>query len=1217
MKQAIVNFCKSTDTGLFLLDMPTGFGKTYSVLEFMVDYYDSPEFKDKKIFFVTTLKKNLPDKELREHFAKRGKADDYDKYCLRIEANADMVVEKLDELYRARKIPAAITMKQEFKDLHGSVKLLNEYRDKKRELKGTSKDIINVLCKNAEDAIRKQQEGAFRKVIESELKQFRTPKEKLKNIANNLDYHWIGELYPAVYTREKRIVFMSMDKFFLGNTTIIEPTYSFYNNDITKNAIIFIDEFDATRDRLLNQIITRGLENHIDYLGLFHRVYASLKTRDFPAELTTASKLQQAYLDEHKNAKNPTEIIEGFGGVFDETYDRFAMQYSFKTEEDGKGDRSRNFIFNDLQFHSVFEGENAFIDIDTDMKAKQNWLRFTKRRPTEKEGGVLSLLASVKGCLTYFQNGARNLSFNYKHHKDEDKRPGDDDYTFENAIESVLTEFHLSREQIRYLKPIVMGGQVKSKKDKKDSNGKMSLKYFDRSVYNRGFRYYDFIDDPNHSMRSEIQLFDFQDSPERILLHLSEKAQIIGISATATLDTVVGNYDLEYLQRMLQDKYYVMPEADRCRLQESFQTFVANYDKVNIHVEPVSYNADDRVELSEIFNGNEALITKYAEKLSISFERVEYAKNNFIRVVKVMKAFILNDSVKSFLCLNNKLPQENKGLFDIKLLEEFADAIIKLYGIKGLKGKDLLYSINSEDYDAKRAEFIQRLSKGEKLFVISSYNTVGAGQNLQYKAPGNATIVAVNDYDRGDMEKDFDCIYLEKPTNLLVNVDSKKGIEAEDLIRFVYALHDEFGKYIRVKFKQYSIDEVLEYKRASLELYKDIVKKEVLNSGINIVDAVHTETSEDYLQDVADGINKIIPEAKCSVGKRLSKKKLNVRYIHDKSFYSDSEVDPHQESMEDYVVQHITVENFKHQSSAAVYNILKELVIKKDIAIGKITLVDWSQYGYKADWLFGVVVDGTYYFMTIHPDGSFKIEALKRNLFTMTEYDKYMDYFGLNEENKNDYRGVIGLVKDAEGNINLIKDTNMYSMPDYTAMGDVLKNVASEGRFPGKDVVTWLRLVMDTTDKIKVHAELDIVIPHIDVNAEYTKANVMGLFKGITTKKEVVRYVFENTGIMLYAYLRGEEERREYLSGNIDINYFDYDDTHAKYSVGEIGNGMKYTIERASVVREIQAVEGSKLIFKKVLPLMGVEFVRYGMLTVVPFPFKYLREYIVKEEKSV
>ena len=788
MKQAIVNFCKAMDTGLFLLDMPTGFGKTYSVLDFMVDNYDSPEFKDKKIFFVTTLKKNLPDKELREHFAKRGKAGDYDKYCLRIDANVDMVVEKLDELYRARKIPPTITMKQEFKDLHGSVKLLNEYGDKKCELKGTSRDIINVLCKSAEDVIRKQQEGAFRRVIESELKQFKTPKEKLKNIANNPDYQWIGELYPAVYTREKRIFFMSMDKFFLGNTTIIEPTYSFFNNDITKNAIIFIDEFDATRDRLLNQIIRRGLENHIDYLGLFYRVYASLNTREFPAELTTASKLQQAYLDEHKNAKNPVGIIEGFGDVFDETYKHYAMQYSFKIEEDSRGDRSRNFIFNDLQFHSIFEGENAFIDINTDLKARQNWLRFTKRRPTEKDGGVLSLLASVKGCLTYFQNGIRNLSFNYKNHKNEDERSRDDDYTLENAIESVLTEFHLSREQIRYLKPIVMGDQVKSKKDKKDCNGKMSLKYFDCSVYNRGFRYYDFIDDPNHSMRSEIQLFDFQDSPERILLHLSEKAKVIGISATATLDTVIGNYDLEYLQRMLQDKFYVMPESDKRRLQESFQTFVANYDKVNIHVEPVFCSADDRAELAEIFDGNEALINMYAEKLTTTFEGVEYAKNNFIRVVKVMKLFILNDSVKSFLCLTNKLPQENKGLFDIKLLEDFADAIIKFYGIKGLKGKNLLYSINSEGYDAKRAKVIQRLSNGEKIFVISSYNTVGAGQNLQYKAPVNAMIVAVNNYDRGDLEKDFDCIYLEKPTNLLVNVDSKKGIEAEDLVRFVYQM---------------------------------------------------------------------------------------------------------------------------------------------------------------------------------------------------------------------------------------------------------------------------------------------------------------------------------------------------------------------------------------------------------------------------------------------
>lgn len=604
---------------------------------------------------------------------------------------------------------------------------------------------------------------------------------------------------------------------------------------------------------------------------------------------------------------------------------------------------------------------------------------------------------------------------------------------------------------------------------------------------------------------------------------LSEKAQIIGISATATLDTVVGNYDLEYLQRMLQDKYYVMPEADRCRLQESFQTFVANYDKVNIHVEPVSYNADDRVELSEIFNGNEALIKKYAEKLSISFERVEYAKNNFIRVVKVMKAFILNDSVKSFLCLNNKLPQENKGLFDIKLLEEFADAIIKLYGIKGLKGKDLLYSINSEDYDAKRAEFIQRLSKGEKLFVISSYNTVGAGQNLQYKAPGNATIVAVNDYDRGDMEKDFDCIYLEKPTNLLVNVDSKKGIEAEDLIRFVYQMEFlmERGEVSR----------------------KDGIA--VIKDAFICFSGGYTFSGKKGEPYKTDSVNNFAIRTLIQAVGRICRTGLKNPDIY---IYVDNTI------LTDYDL-----------------SVVEQRMLNPEFA--ELVKVGKTYYNGQANENLDIAVmenrAGTLALKAMQI-----INELKRNWT-----DDSIDY--------------------------------------WKALRELCLMRPSEGRFPGKDVVTWLRLVMDTTDKIKVHAELDIVIPHIDVNAEYTKANVMGLFKGITTKKEVVRYVFENTGIMLYAYLRGEEERREYLSGNIDINYFDYDDTHAKYSVGEIGNGMKYTIERASVVREIQAVEGSKLIFKKVLPLMGVEFVRYGMLTVVPFPFKYLREYIVKEEKSV
>ena len=123
------------------------------------------------------------------------------------------------------------------------------------------------------------------------------------------------------------------------------------------------------------------------------------------------------------------------------------------------------------------------------MKVKQNWLCFTKEDQQRRWWRIKFLLASVKNLLDLFQNGARNLSFNYKHHKDEDKRPGDDDYVFENAIESVLTGFIYQREQIRYLKPIVMGGQVKSKKIKKQQ-WKNVVKVFLTALffYNRGFQ---------------------------------------------------------------------------------------------------------------------------------------------------------------------------------------------------------------------------------------------------------------------------------------------------------------------------------------------------------------------------------------------------------------------------------------------------------------------------------------------------------------------------------------------------------------------------------------------------------------------------------------------------------------------------------------------------------------------------------------------------------
>lgn len=91
--------------------------------------------------------------------------------------------------------------------------------------------------------------------------------------------------------------------------------------------------------------------------------------------------------------------------------------------------------------------------------------------------------------------------------------------------------------------------------------------------------------------------------------------------------------------------------------------------------------------------------------------------------------------------------------------------------------------------------------------------------------------------------------------------------------------------------------------------------------------------------------------------------------------------------------------------------------------------------------------------------------------------------------------------------------------------------------------------------------------------------------------------------------LRGKSMRESLLSGCLDIRTYD-EDGHTYYFVGDIGAGMQTTVGHAANIRELCTEGSGKVDIERVLPLMDVDFVRNGQLTVVPFPFKYLREYI-------
>ena len=97
MKKILKSFLENSESqsGLMLLPLTTGSGKTHHVLEYIADLLKRN--REQKVFFITTQKKNLLIDKLREMY----KGDDFDARVLRIQSLMDCVKENLtDELVK-------------------------------------------------------------------------------------------------------------------------------------------------------------------------------------------------------------------------------------------------------------------------------------------------------------------------------------------------------------------------------------------------------------------------------------------------------------------------------------------------------------------------------------------------------------------------------------------------------------------------------------------------------------------------------------------------------------------------------------------------------------------------------------------------------------------------------------------------------------------------------------------------------------------------------------------------------------------------------------------------------------------------------------------------------------------------------------------------------------------------------------------------------------
>lgn len=145
--------------------------------------------------------------------------------------------------------------------------------------------------------------------------------------------------------------------------------------------------------------------------------------------------------------------------------------------------------------------------------------------------------------------------------------------------------------------------------------------------------------------------------------------------------------------------------------------------------------------------------------------------------------------------------------------------------------------------------------------------------------------------------------------------------------------------------------------------------------------------------------------------------------------------------------------------------------------------------------------------------------------------------------------------------------------------------------------------------------ELDRMISLADDSKAKGKTIIADHKGNVILISRTSRYCLPNPEVFdLNQTSHSKEAREKYLTGVVDINLFDVDG-RCFYNSGIIGSIMQPGIPKASLLYEVETLAGENII-ESLLSTMSVMFVKYNSFTVLPYPVKYLREFILSKKQQ-
>ena len=661
------------DKGLTLLTNPAGSGKSYETSLFIADQIING---DRKIYYITPRIKNLDDlyKGIISALKKKGRED------------------LIDEVVKVDSFRNSVMNNSQF--------IVNDVTNKWKEAKELGEYIHIIKDKNIPEYTRKRLEKEiFEKVDNPEIKYRDKLKKEFRRdykavgfgkcseyeFMKNSKWNFIEKLYTSSKTIEKQVSVLTSKKFFLKNDPIISSSYMFTEKENIEKALVIIDEIDAVKADMLDSILDNNFDNDvIDTFNIVYTVFQDIESMSQQIIEITNSR-------EHINwIKKTSERIK------DKYFPESWNIRCFDVENEGELEEKRieKKVMNYQGVHSYYDEKKAYNYVPY-ISEKSNDISKEKRcnkimpeklikehYPNENKYIISSFLQEITIFLKKSFRILYNMSVNYMsiENKQISMNPRADELPINkrNSITTVLSHLHFDRDNSKKLADYI----IESNEYRKYKMN-FDIEDIGESIYTKGLYYSSISESDEFRHNIILNNYEIPYTPEMMLLDLSSKAHVIGVSATAEVNSI-NNFNLEFIKRGLKKiesdaDFYEISEENRNKLIEDYKNKTERYKDIETKIIKIESDNETKVEydLARLITGKTDLSRDNIKE--ISNKSAYKSKDN----PNLEEYFDIKNNLKKIIlsALDQSKKDKDRILHDYKRLKKVWSYIDKVVGL--------------------------------------------------------------------------------------------------------------------------------------------------------------------------------------------------------------------------------------------------------------------------------------------------------------------------------------------------------------------------------------------------------------------------------------------------------------------------------------------------------------------------------------------------------